>query len=1043
MSENLKYKTTYERLNPQQKKAVDQIEGPVMVMAGPGTGKTQVLATRIGKILQDQDIAPENILALTFTDAAAKNMRERVVSMIGVAGYYVNIMTFHSFADEIISQNPEHFPVKRNSRPLSDLEKYELFENIISNSNLEHLRPPNDPFHYVSYIITRISELKKEYIDPDKFEEIFKADFLALQDEPDELPVTRRLKSGEIITTSRMKLNRSKLNKLKDIEKQRDLHTLYVKYESELKNRNRYDFDDMIVFVVRALENSNELLAQIQEQYQYILIDEFQDTNRSQAKVVELILEFWGDQANIFVVGDPHQSIYRFQGASTENMVGFVQRYPEALVVTLKTGYRCQQSIYDAVHRIISKNTLQFENKNLDQQLNQKLQSSSDELSNSKNHNYINLFEAESSLEESFFVYQQISNLFERGVAPEEIAVLYRNHKDAADLSEVFAKQEIPFTLGRGKNIFDNILIDQLLKLFQVVQDVARGEESEILFEVMLYDWIGLDRLSVFRLSRLAGNQRKSLIETLDENQEDFPNLVEFKNKLLDWVVLDSNMIFTQWFSLIINAESDGKNPAGFSFMNYILDRPLRHDHLLAINALYNQIKDFVSQEKNFSLSHFLQAIKLMKEHGVAITTQAFENGSGNVCLSSVHSAKGKEWPYVFLINVVDKKWGNTTNRNKLPLPDSIMTYTDISKKERNEDERRLFYVALTRASREVFVSYPKTKINGNKLKDQVVSMFMSEAFEDGKYEKLASSLGNSEKLTEEMLTKTAVGTNYSQQEREFFAELVSDFVLSVTSLDQYLQDPAMFVENSLLRVPRAKLAFMSLGTATHSALEMYYRRVIDNKPASSYQEFFDQFKITLESENLSKFDFEERLKQGAEILDFYYQNVLNLDKSVELRALQKPIAVERHFGGKTNKVILLDSDQEIRLSGRVDRIDLLDKKNKLVRFVDYKTGTPKSDNQIKGESSTNDYSERELSLPETIRGRYHRQLVFYQLLAELDKSFDYQVAESQFDFIQPQKTSVKKHVVRSYTISDQAVADLKNLIVEVVREIKELKFLE
>ena len=170
------FQKNYTRLNPQQKQAVDQIEGPVMVMAGPGTGKTQVLATRVANILQKQDIDPQNILALTFTDAAAQNMRERIVDMIGTDGFYVNIMTFHAFASEVISQYPEKFPIEKGSEPLSDFERFEIFETILHNTELKDLKSLNAPLYYIKHIISQISQLKREYITPEKFETILEAE---------------------------------------------------------------------------------------------------------------------------------------------------------------------------------------------------------------------------------------------------------------------------------------------------------------------------------------------------------------------------------------------------------------------------------------------------------------------------------------------------------------------------------------------------------------------------------------------------------------------------------------------------------------------------------------------------------------------------------------------------------------------------------------------------------------------------------------------------------------------------------------------------
>ena len=1052
MSSNA-FETIYNKLNPEQKKAVDTIEGPVMVMAGPGTGKTQVLATRVAKILQEQDQNPQNILALTFTDAASQNMRQRIVSLIGTQGYYVNIMTFHGFASEVISSYPEKFPIEKGSEPLSNFERFEIFEDLILNSNLKDLKPLGSPLHYLDELIKRISELKREYIDPEKFATILDSEKIELEQMVVEYWEEQKQKA-ESGKKAKTKLSAELLKRIKNHAKQKELHTLYTKYSSELQKRKRYDFDDMISLVVQAFEFDEELLLDYQERFQYILVDEYQDTNASQNKIVELLGSFWEDDPNIFVVGDPHQSIFRFQGASTENMLEFISRYPGTEVITLKTGYRCYQEIYDAAHELISHNVIDFA-VGADA-LKQKLHAFKTGKSE------ITTYEAESETLELLFVVEEIQKLQKNGVPLDEIAVLYRNNKEASTLQEILAKWELPFELSIGGNVLEDLLILQLLNFLQVLQDVVLGKnETEQLFEVMQYIWLGLDRISVYKLARIAGKLNKTVGETLELQYEDitenysltkteFQTVVNFKQKLISWYHSSKNMLFHEWFSLLLSKDNAGlakdgeeQKSDGFGFMEFVLSQTVKTNHLYAINSLFTVVKQFVSNDRQFGLDQFLQRIAIMREHNIKISVEDFKLTKNRIALSTAHSAKGKEWQYVFVIGCIDKKWGNGRSRELLPLPESILTNVDIAKKEKNEDDRRLFYVALTRASKKAYITWSKTRTDG---KDLLGSLFITE-LGDGitPNTEVANKklLDNSEQLLEKLFSVSPINTaTYTAQEREFFTQLVSEFKLSVTALNNYLKDPHEFMINSLLRVPRAKTPALSFGTAVHFALEQLYGELKKTGIVLPKDTLIQHFEYALKKEFLSKTDFTDRLEHGRQVLDFYYDAVFN-GQNFGGDVIMPPLFVEKFFGGKLNKTVLFDGAVEIQLSGRIDRVDLLNLEQKTVRVVDYKTGSPRSENVILGEASTGEYSERELALPQTIRGRLQRQMVFYKLLAEQDKTFSFSVEQVEFDFVEPDGTHKDKHTTRRFTVSDQAVTDLKQLIIEVMREIRELRFLE
>ncbi|NCN87364.1 MAG: ATP-dependent helicase [Candidatus Pacebacteria bacterium] len=1016
------FKKSYSILNPAQKKAVDVIDGPVMVIAGPGTGKTQVLATRIANILRQTDTEPRSILALTFTESAASNMRERLVKMIGKTGYYVQITTFHSFCSDIISSNPEYFSIDRDSEPLSDIERYDFFSQIILDLNIEALKPLNRPLFYLRDIMKSISDLKRENISIEEFSEMIEAEAEQLEE--------------DLKKTARTKLE-------KKINKNKELVLIYDHYQKKLRENLRYDFDDMIALVVDALGNNEDLLLDYQENLHYFLVDEYQDTNTAQNRIVDLLASYWREeQPNIFVVGDPNQSIYRFQGASVENALSFSDKYPQAEIITLTQGYRCPQNIYSAAHSLISENNLTQEDTitpNLSNnrlmilhQLNKRLEAHSPLKST------INITTSPSRTVELVNLAQQLKDLIEKKkIDPKEIAVLFRNNKEATELKDILHRFDIDYEIDSSANILDIELIRQLIAYLKVINLINDDDREIDIFEVLNYEWLNLDHLSLMKITKVASLNRLSILEILDQDftqhktqfddfnltKESFLTFQEKLTQLRDFNHQDASFTFITWFEKVINESG---------FLSHIKTLPDRYEIIVALKSLFDQIKNLNQTNHQLKLNDFLNTLDLMAEHNITIKAENIQTKENAIHLSTAHKAKGQEWDYVFMIDLIDGKWGNTKKRELIPLPDGVLKNTNIDKKERNEDDRRLFYVGITRAKKKLFLSWSKTKSSGNTTKTQVESMFLSELGEETQIKHNEVNSINEEKLLQliEKTEPTDEQKQINEATKKFFSKLVKDFKLSSTALNTYLRDPLEFVENNLLRIPKAKALHMSFGTAIHAALEFIFTVQKNTKQFPTLEQLFQNFDIHLQKEILTQKDYKLRLKHGKKILELYYQT--HKDKQFEVMGL------ETAFGGSKNKVIL---EKDIHLSGRVDRIDWLDKDKKIIKVIDYKTGKPKSENQINGQVSTSEFSERELALPEQIRGAYKRQLLFYKLLIDNDPTFKYKISHAAFEFIEPSTSN--KQVTRLFELTDEDTNLLKELIIQVMSEINNLEFLE
>jgi DNA helicase-2/ATP-dependent DNA helicase PcrA len=345
-----KFYEEYNKLNEQQRKAVDTIEGPVMVIAGPGTGKTQILASRIGKILLETDTLPDNILCLTYTDAGVVAMRKRLLQFIGPAAYKVNIYTFHAFCNEVIQDNLSLFE-KTSMDAISELEKIELFKELIDAFPKNHplKRYRGDVYFEVNNLQSLFSTMKREAWSPAYI--IDKIDAY-IADLPNRDEFIYKRKYGEFKPGD---LKKDKIEEeLEKMEKLRAAVKEFDRFQDIMRRKNRYDFDDMINWVIKAFQENKNLLSAYQERFLYILVDEYQDTSGTQNKLVELLINYW-DTPNIFVVGDDDQSIFRFQGANLENMLAFAGNYKEALfTVVLTNNYRSTQPILDVSKTLLT-----------------------------------------------------------------------------------------------------------------------------------------------------------------------------------------------------------------------------------------------------------------------------------------------------------------------------------------------------------------------------------------------------------------------------------------------------------------------------------------------------------------------------------------------------------------------------------------------------------------------------------------------------------------------------------------------------------------
>lgn len=442
------------RPNIKQQEAIDNINGQIMLLAGPGTGKTFTIIHRIEKMLSE-GIEPSSILCLTFSDAAANEMKQRLIKKMGVLASSVDIYTYHSFCNDIIKLYPSQFSLGVGVRLITETEKIKLMKDCIDSATLEYFVPPRaDRYHFAGKFISYIEKLKSQRITrKDYFEQIETNPTLMPRIKELEAEIYERESRGE----TRNKGRYDEIEKIKtNIEKAKELWTLYELYSEKMHSLSLIDFSDMITFVLSAFEEDISFLREVSNKYKYFLVDEYQDTNDLQNEILFHLIE-GNDKKNILVVGDDDQIIYGFQGAKSDNIENFLTKYPDTKVICLEENNRSTQSILDFSYEVIQQDKSRLENndKFKSKNINKKLTAKSEQIINKDKK--IKRLQFGDTLQEFNYIAEDIENLVKSENCPEElsqIAIIAKKREELQTFGELLKSKNIPFQIDEGKSIF-------------------------------------------------------------------------------------------------------------------------------------------------------------------------------------------------------------------------------------------------------------------------------------------------------------------------------------------------------------------------------------------------------------------------------------------------------------------------------------------------------------------------------------------------------------------------------------------------------------
>lgn len=965
------FETAVQTLNERQREAVNCIEGPVLVVAGPGTGKTQILAVRIGKILQETDALPENILCLTYTDAGSVAMRKRLTSFIGAAAYRVGIYTFHAFCNEVIRSNQDYFG-SRALEPVSELEQVTIIETILLDLPPSHpLKKFKDDQSYETRRLLGLFDImKKENWMP---ADIHNAIDAYLNDLPnrEEYRYKINIKSRGI---SKGDLKKADIEKEEQsMEQLKAAVALYDTYQQAMHDAGRYDYNDMLLWVKNAFENNEDLLLSYQERYLYFLVDEFQDTNGIQNKILQLLTTYW-EVPNVFAVGDDDQSIYGFQGARVKNILDFYNHYEAHIrLIVMEENYRSTQSILDAAKSLIDNNAERLINKL--PELSKTLTASNDERKSIAHTPEVHLYA--NTAQEEAGILMQIEQLRDRGIPLREIAILYHRHAQAENLIQLFEKRGIPYEVKRKTNILDETLIQNVLQILEYIDTETNKPNSgeHLLFRILHFPYFDIMPHDIASIAAYISGKRDYIAwRTL---LSDAKMLAAIKLKNPD-ALLQFDKAMQYWLSestvltLPILVEKI-LNDSGL--LRYILLHNERSWLLEVFTAFFDVIKQESAKNPKISIAGFLELIERMEMHALSLPLYKTITHRDGVQFITTHSAKGLEFDYVFLIGAENEKWEKARRGNaQYKLPDTLTLTADDNALE---SLRRLFYVAITRARKYLYISSSKKT---NEEKDLEPSQFTIELAEKATVkseEKVMPEALLMEYKISELSALPAVQIDLF--DTEFIAKRLHNFEMSASSLNLYLECPIQFYFERILHIPQAKNDAMAFGSAVHNALHTLFEKMKSSSkqvfPESNELVKYFEINMFRNREAFTDKQFKNKLDQGRLILPAYYDHYVNTwNKVVVTEFMVRGV----EYNG-------------IPITGVFDKIEF-DGHN--ANVVDYKTG-----NVERGKIKLKRPNDKD-----PLGGNYWRQLVFYKILMDAQKLKPWNMVSGEIDFIEMNK---------------------------------------
>lgn len=1031
------FETQYKLLNAAQKEAVDSIDGPVLVIAGPGTGKTQLLSMRVANILQKSDASPNNILCLTFTNKAATNMRERLFKLAGPLSNGVLVKTFHSFAAEIMSLYPDYFWSGAKLSTAPDTTQLEIIQTILSELPLDNPLASKFAGKYTAVDdVSRALKLVKEAgLSPEKLEAIIKFNLAyideieeelvsildpvvsakkldALKDRIQALPdhkidalVTPLLSLSTVIKESletaiaedegsgkTKNIGKWKSRWVQTVDKKKGMHSerkrnewwlaladVYADYRAVLHERGYYDYADMLVEVLTQLEQNPNLLSEVQEQFSYVLIDEFQDSNGAQLRLSHLVASHHSSEGrpNLMAVGDDDQSIFGFNGAEQSNMLFFDRNYKATKKIVLRDNYRSSQAVLDTSAQIIANATDRLANRDKAFEKNLVAVNPPKEAGVIEHHRYKT---REHQLSE---IARLIKSSKKSNI---QTAVLARSHDSLRQLSSILLNIGVPVRYEQQSNILEHEAVQQVIHLSEIVVALSSGDEEKVnksLSDTLRHPMWGIAPETLWQIAVDNYNNPKWLKTLLENNDPKVANIAHW----LLWLEREASYqplpLFLEYLIGLRDSEHINSPIRDYFAGRRDVDNDYLHA-LSAIRLLRELVNEFAAAGTP-SLTDFVNFIRVNIANDRGVTDESpFVSDENAVELYTVHKAKGLEFDCVYIIDAIEDNWKPRVGGRKPPANLPLQPPG-----EEPSDYARLMYVAATRARHTLIVScFGLDHAGKDLLPTPLISHIKEVAQDDSKEIPPVVVLEEALRWPELAHAK----------QKELLKGRMQSFSINVTNLLNFLDissgGPEYFFERNILRLPEAKTPTLAHGTATHAALE--YAQKLTNTDEFEIGNVLTEYETALKREHLPPLEYERYLKHGQ----------TKLKELFEKKDYQLPkgsISEQRITGISVGKAII---------GGKLDRVD---RTNDKLIIVDYKTG------QGLASFETNDKAK-------AIKAWKHKtQLIFYALLARNYPTLSkYKNIEGQMVYVEADSA---RDLVRSYIPTDAEIDRLEKLI--------------
>lgn len=987
--------------NSKQQQAIDILNGQVMLLAGPGTGKTFTVIHRIEKMLAD-GVEPSSILCLTFSDAAASEMRQRLIKKMGVVASAVDIYTYHSFCNDLIKTYPDKFEMTSGVKLITDAEKISIMKECIDDANLEFFVPSRaDRYFFTKNFISYVEKLKTQRVSKDEY-------MACIDTNPMLMPRYKELESEiyerEQAGNTKNKTRYNELEKIKtNIEKAKELWTLFELYSTKMINKNLIDFSDMINLVLTSFEEDSQFLSEVSNKYKYFLVDEYQDTNDLQNQIIFNLLD-GNDEKNIFVVGDDDQIIYGFQGAKSDNIENFLTKYPNTTVICLEENNRSTQTILDFSNLIVNQdenrleNNLYFKEKyNISKKLTAK---------NPKiivKDKKIKRIQFGEILQEFNYIVDDIKTLIESDFAPKtdedkidysQIAIISKKRAELQTFAELLKGKNIPFQIDEGKSIF--AIRSTILIYFYIKAMNNYLTSSDKLFGLLLSEPFKIDQQDYNKIleeKRLWKKDESSDFITLMRNLNGWKNpekitkFLETFDYLQDYA--SSNNLRNTVVEII--------NRTGLLTYFYKSGKN-RSENLAGIRKIISEATDFQNSDSTKNLSDFVKYLDDCFENEIDINLDKDSVVQNAVQLMTYHGSKGREFEYVYLPNLISSNWEDFRMPGEYKLITEDVPDKDAAQAKKDSELLKLLFVGITRAKHTLTISFA----DSNNGKAQQITKYLEPTanydFDSEQFECSADD------LTTEFYR--SVSSDVFDNQKAFKNEIeerVKSVVLSPSRLNDYLSCPRKFFYVKVLGidVEEADWDGANFGTLIHSLLE----RAVKVAKESAYptlEEILEKFRLGMDGMKFSSEAKKEKyFKQGQKLLTNYYPYFSQIP-------ISRITDIEFSFYG-------VDVDGDF-ITGKIDRIE----KNSDGTFelYDYKTGNYSSEKKI---------------APNEEKQNYFNQLCFYKYAYE--KLTGNKVSKVGIIYVENHEKSVDKY------LTDDDMKYIETLIKDTYQNIKALKF--